>query len=79
MQRFKDWVSTGLLGGWTYFVIIALYAPFIIMLILSFNDLTGGTTFPMRGLGLGWWVSLWDPTVVAKASGTGGGFTGTSG
>jgi putative spermidine/putrescine transport system permease protein len=77
MERLKGWLSTGLLGGWTYFVIISLYAPFLIMLILSFNSLTGGTTFPMRGVGLGWWYSLWNPTIIAEVSGTGGGFTGT--
>ena len=77
MERIKDWLSTGLFGGWTYFVLVALYAPFIIMFILSFNSLTGGTTFPLRGVGVGWWHSLWDPTIIAKVSGTGGGFTGT--
>jgi putative spermidine/putrescine transport system permease protein len=77
MQRIKDWLTNGVFGGWTCFVLIALYAPFIIMFILSFNSLTGGTTFPLRGVGVGWWHSLWDPTIIAKVSGTGGGFTGT--
>jgi putative spermidine/putrescine transport system permease protein len=31
----------------------------------------------MRDAGLGWWQSLWDPTIIAAVSGTGGGYTGT--
>ena len=69
-------VNAGL-GVWTALLIFSLYAPFLIMFLLSFNGLTGGSTFPMRGVGTGWWRSLWDPTIVAEVSGTGGGYTGT--
>jgi putative spermidine/putrescine transport system permease protein len=69
-------VNVGL-GFWTAALIFSLYAPFLIMFVLSFNDLRGGSTFPMRGFGLGWWRSLWDPTIIAEVSGTGGGYTGT--
>jgi len=68
---------TGALGVWTYALIVSLYAPFLIMFVLSFNDLRGGATFPMRGFGFGWWYSLINPTIIARVSGTGGGYTGT--
>ncbi|MFH1931495.1 MAG: ABC transporter permease [Pseudomonadota bacterium] len=77
MQRLGKTLSTVILGGWSYVIIISLYVPFIIMFILSFNGLTGGSTFPMRGVSLGWWISLWDPSIIVKVSGTGAGFAGT--
>jgi putative spermidine/putrescine transport system permease protein len=69
-------VNAGL-GGWTALLIFSLYAPFLIMFVLSFNGLKGGSTLPLRNPGLGWWQSLWDPTIIAAVSGTGGGYTGT--
>jgi putative spermidine/putrescine transport system permease protein len=46
------------LGLWSYVFIFVLYAPFLIMLILSFQDPTGTPTFPMKGVSLYWYKRL---------------------
>ena len=54
----RDWAKWGLA---TYFVIflIFLYAPMILMAILSFQGYQGGVTFPFSGpAGLDWWRSI---------------------
>ena len=47
-KRRRDWAKWGL---GTYFVIflIFLYAPMVLMAILSFQGYYGGVTFPFRG------------------------------
>lgn len=40
--------------------IIFLYGPTITIFVLSFQGAEGGLTFPMRGVSLHWFASLWD-------------------
>jgi len=54
----KRSASDILLGCWTYLFIFILYAPFLLMLILSFQGPTGTTTFPMQGASLYWYKRL---------------------
>ena len=63
VKRRRDWAKWGLA---TYFVIflIFLYAPMILMAILSFQGYYGGVTFPFRGpAGLIWWRSIFETQV----------------
>ena len=62
-KRRRDWAKWGL---GTYFVIflVFLYAPMILMAILSFQGYYGGVTFPFRGpVGLNWWRSIFETQV----------------
>lgn len=62
-KRRRDWSKWGL---GTYFVIflVFLYAPMILMAILSFQGYYGGVTFPFRGpAGLDWWRSIFETQV----------------
>jgi putative spermidine/putrescine transport system permease protein len=62
-RRRIDWSKWGL---GTYFVIflIFLYAPMILMAILSFQGAFGQLTFPFRGpISLDWWRSLIDENI----------------
>ena len=62
-KRRRDWAKWGL---GTYFVIflVFLYAPMILMAILSFQGYYGGVTFPFRGpFGLNWWRSIFETQV----------------
>ena len=62
-KRRRDWAKLGL---GTYFVIflVFLYAPMILMAILSFQGYYGGVTFPFRGpAGLIWWRSIFETQV----------------
>ena len=55
VKRRHDWAKWGLS---VYFVIflVFLYAPMILMAILSFQGYQGGVTFPFSGpAGLDWW------------------------
>jgi len=59
----RDWAKWGLS---IYFVIflIFLYAPMILMAILSFQGYYGGVTFPFKGpLSLQWWHSIFQEQV----------------
>jgi putative spermidine/putrescine transport system permease protein len=59
----RDWAKLGL---GTYFVIflIFLYAPMILMAILSFQGYYGGVTFPFHGpAGFDWWRSIFQDQV----------------
>ncbi len=59
----RDWAKWGLA---TYFVIflIFLYAPMILMAILSFQGYYGGVTFPFKGpAGIFWWRSIFESQV----------------
>ena len=58
-----DWAKWGL---GTYFVIflIFMYAPMILMGILSFQGVFGSITWPFRGpVSIEWWKSLWDENI----------------
>jgi len=60
-KRRRDWAKLGL---GTYFVIflVFLYAPMILMAILSFQGYYGGVTFPFKGpVSLIWWRSIFSP------------------
>jgi len=62
-KRRRDWAKWGL---GTYFVIflVFLYAPMILMAILSFQGYYGGVTFPFRGpAGIDWWRSIFESQV----------------
>ena len=54
----KRRASDILLGSWTYIFIFVLYAPFFVMLVLSFQGPTGTTAFPMQGTSLFWYKRL---------------------
>jgi putative spermidine/putrescine transport system permease protein len=59
----RDWAKWGLA---VYFVVflIFLYAPMILMAILSFQGYYGGVTFPFKGpAGLLWWRSIFQEQV----------------
>lgn len=63
MARRFDWAKWGL---GTYFVIflIFLYAPMILMGILSFQGPFGSITWPFKGpITLDWWKSLFDANI----------------
>ena len=63
LKRRRDWAKWGLS---TYFVIflVFLYAPMILMAVLSFQGYYGGVTFPFRGpVGLDWWRSIFETKV----------------
>jgi putative spermidine/putrescine transport system permease protein len=62
-KRRRDWAKWGLS---IYFVIflVFLYAPMILMAILSFQGYYGGVTFPFKGpVGLDWWRSIFQDQV----------------
>lgn len=63
VKQKRDWAKWGLA---IYFVIflVFLYAPMILMAILSFQGYYGGVTFPFRGpAGFDWWRSIWQEQV----------------
>lgn len=62
MRKRRDWAKWGL---GTYFAafLVFLYAPIILMGVLSFQGYFGAITFPFRGpLSLRWWRLLFDPS-----------------
>jgi putative spermidine/putrescine transport system permease protein len=62
-RRRFDWAKVGL-GGYFVVFLIFLYAPMILMAVLSFQGDTGQLTFPFKGpFSLTWWRSLYDETV----------------
>jgi putative spermidine/putrescine transport system permease protein len=61
-RRF-DWAKWGL-GVYFVLFLIFLYAPMILMGVLSFQGDFGGITFPFRGpFSTQWWESLWNPDI----------------
>jgi putative spermidine/putrescine transport system permease protein len=59
----RDWAKWGL-GAYFVLFLIFLYAPMILMAILSFQGYYGGVTFPFKGpVGFQWWRSIWDSQV----------------
>ena len=62
-KKRRDWAKWGLA---VYFVIflIFIYAPMILMAILSFQGYYGGVSFPFKGpAGLDWWRSIYQDQV----------------
>lgn len=63
MKRRIDWSKWGL-GIYFLLFLIFLYAPMILMAILSFQGPFGQLTFPFKGpLSFDWWRSLYDESV----------------
>jgi putative spermidine/putrescine transport system permease protein len=59
----RDWAKWGL-GFYFALFLIFLYAPMILMAILSFQGYYGGVTFPFRGpTSLFWWKSIFETQV----------------
>ena len=62
-KRRRDWAKWGLAVYFLIFLIF-LYAPMILMAILSFQGYYGGVTFPFRGpAGFDWWRSIFQDQV----------------
>jgi putative spermidine/putrescine transport system permease protein len=62
-RRRFDWAKWGL-GLYFVLFLIFLYAPMILMGVLSFQGDFGGITFPFRGpFSTQWWESLWNPDI----------------
>jgi putative spermidine/putrescine transport system permease protein len=62
--RFK--ATDVLLGAWSYLLIFLIYAPFFLMLILSFQGPSGTPTFPMQGGSLYWYKKVFHITATAQ-------------
>src|SRR4029077_8969736 len=80
LKRRRDWSKWGL-GAYFLVFLVFLYAPMILMAILSFQGYYGGVTFPFRGpAGLNWWRSIFQDPVgngynnAWPTRGAGGGF-----
>jgi putative spermidine/putrescine transport system permease protein len=59
----RDWAKWGLAAYFVVFLIF-LYAPMILMAILSFQGYYGGVTFPFKGpASLQWWRSIFQEQV----------------
>ena len=59
----RDWAKWGL-GVYFVIFLIFLYAPMVLMAILSFQGYYGGVTFPFKGpAGLDWWRSIFQEQV----------------
>ena len=59
----RDWAKWGLAAYFIVFLIF-LYAPMILMAILSFQGYYGGVTFPFKGpVSLQWWRSIFQEQV----------------
>ena len=59
-------VSHTLLAAWSYLLILLIYAPFFVMLILSFQGPSGTPTFPMQGSSLYWYKKVFNITATAE-------------
>jgi putative spermidine/putrescine transport system permease protein len=69
MKPRRDWVKIGL-GVYFVLFLIFLYAPMILMGVLSLQGFYGAITFPFRGpISLGWWRSLFDASVPGSHAG----------
>jgi putative spermidine/putrescine transport system permease protein len=59
----RDWGKWGLSAYFVIFLIF-LYAPMVLMAILSFQGYYGGVTFPFKGpAGFTWWQSIYQEQV----------------
>ncbi len=56
-QQLKDRLSKFGLGVWFGIFLLFLYGPILVMLVLSLQNESGGSTFPARGLISGYWYS----------------------
>jgi putative spermidine/putrescine transport system permease protein len=63
VKQRRDWAKWGL-GVYFVLFLIFLYAPLILMAILSFQGYYGGVTFPFRGpVSLDWWRFIFESKV----------------
>jgi putative spermidine/putrescine transport system permease protein len=63
VKRRLDWAKWGL-GAYFVLFLIFLYAPMILMGILSFQGVFGSITWPFQGpVSIEWWKSLWDENI----------------
>ena len=63
MGRRFDWAKFGL-GSYFVIFLIFLYAPMILMGVLSFQGIFGSITWPFRGpISIEWWKSLYDENI----------------
>ncbi len=63
VKRRHDWAKWGL-GAYFLAFLVFLYAPVILMAILSFQGYFGGPTWPFRGpISLDWWRALWNSSL----------------
>src|SRR5947209_5331847 len=63
VKRRHDWAKWGL-GSYFVLFLIFLYAPMILMAILSFQGYYGGVTFPFKGpVSLDWWRFIFQSQV----------------
>jgi putative spermidine/putrescine transport system permease protein len=63
MRRRVDWAKWGL-GAYFVLFLAFLYAPMVLMGVLSFQGPFGSITFPFQGpFSTEWWRSLWDANV----------------
>src|SRR5437764_12247186 len=59
----RDWAKWGL-GAYFVVFLVFLYAPMILMAILSFQGYYGGVTFPFKGpASLIWWRQIFENQV----------------
>jgi putative spermidine/putrescine transport system permease protein len=62
----RDWAKWGL-GAYFVVFLVFLYAPMILMAILSFQGYYGGVTFPFQGpVGLDWWRRIFEDNVAGQ-------------
>jgi putative spermidine/putrescine transport system permease protein len=63
VKQRRDWAKWGL-GFYFVLFLIFLYAPMILMAILSFQGYYGGVTFPFKGpVSLDWWRFIFESKV----------------
>ena len=60
-QQLKDRLSKIALGIWFAIFLVFLYGPILVMLVLSLQDSSGGSTFPAEGLDQRLLVQLPEP------------------
>ena len=63
LKQRRDWAKLSL-GIYFAIFLIFLYAPMILMAILSFQGYYGGVTFPFKGpTGINWWRAIFQEKV----------------
>ena len=63
-------LSFYLLAGFFGLFVLFLYGPTLTIVVLSFQGPDGGLTFPMNGVSLHWFASLFEPQMVGDFGGS---------
>jgi putative spermidine/putrescine transport system permease protein len=63
-------MARGLLAGFFALFVLFLYGPTITIAVLSFQGPDGGLTFPLRGVSLAWYRSLFQAQAVGDFGGS---------